>query len=157
MAGKVGRPPKPAHLRLLQGNPGKTPIKDDMPEPELLTSAVPPEYLSKVAKAKWVETVPMLARNNVFSEMDVPLLALYCEAFADWMDCRKQFELNGKVSTAESGYQSVSPYVTIERQCHKVMMDCMSIFGMGPSHRTRISVDATTPHGKKATKGGLLD
>ena len=157
MAGKVGRPPKPAHLRLLTGNPGKTPIPKDMPEPERLTSAAPPDYLSDVAKTKWGEMVELLSRNGVFTEMDVGLLALYCEAFADWQEARKQFTANGKVHTAESGYQSISPWVAMEKQCIKVMMDCMSTFGMGPAYRTRISVDAQTQHGKKAAKGGLLD
>jgi len=157
MTKKRGPPPKPAHLKLIKGNPGRRDIPDDLLDPEQLTSATPPNYLTDAAKAKWGEMVEMLSRNGVFTEMDVGLLALYCEAFADWQEARKQFAANGKVHTAESGYQSISPWVAMEKQCIKVMMDCMSTFGMGPAYRTRISVDAQASHGKKTAKSGLCD
>ena len=155
---KRGPPPKPAHLKLIQGNPGKHNIPDDMPEPEVLTHAIAPDYLSDAAKQKWPGMVEMLSRNGVFTEMDVNLLALYCEAFADWRLARDAFAEHGKVFVAESGYQSISPWVAMEKQCVKVMMDIMNAFGMGPAYRTRISVDATkSSHRQKTKKGGLLD
>ena len=154
---KRGPPPKPAHLKLIRGNPGRTPIPDDMPEPEVLTHAKPPHYLSDVAKQKWPGMVEMLSRNGVFTEMDVDLLALYCEAYADKLDARMNMA-DGKTHTAESGYQSISPHVAIYRQCVKVMLDIMNAFGMGPAYRTRIKADATSPrYGKKTQKSGLLD
>lgn len=105
--------------------------------------------------------------------MDVPLLALYCEAFADWREARSEMEqypnpdweegcdapkmLGGKVHITGSGYPAVSPWVAMEKQCLKVMMDCLSLFGMSPSARTRININATTGNSQKTKKGGLLD
>ena len=156
MAKRRGPPPKPAHLKLITANPGRRKIPEDMPEPDLLTHATPPEYLSDVAKQKWPGMVEMLSRNGVFTEMDVDLLALYCEAYADRLDCRSQMS-EGKTHTADSGYQSISPYAAMERQCIKVMMDIMNAFGMGPAYRTRIQIDAQANNAKKTGKGGLLD
>ena len=153
---RKGPAPKPKHLQLIRGNPSRHPLPEDIPEPEVLEHAEPPDYLSDVAKQKWPGMVEMLSRNGVFTEMDIDLLALYCEAFADRRECREHF-VDGKTHTADSGYESISPYVAMEKQCIKIMMDCMSIFGMGPSHRTRISIDATAPYGKKADQGGLCD
>jgi len=99
----------------------------------------------------------MLSRNCVFTEMDIDLLALYCEAFADLLRARKDIDENGDTFPSPNGHKTVSPYVAIRNQSDKTMRDIMNVFGMGPAYRTRIKVDAQASHGKKTAKGGLLD
>lgn len=153
-----GRPPKPTALHLVRGNPGRRELNEQEPTPELLEHADPPEHLSGVAKAKWLPMVELLFRNDVFSEMDVDLLAIYCEAHATELHAFEQLEKFGEiVKSPKSGYPIASPYKAIHNQAIKTKLDIMSEFGMGPSSRTRINTNATPKHGKKTKSGGLLD
>ena len=153
-----GRPPKPTALHLVKGNPGRRDLNQNEPEPELLDKAVAPAHLSDVAKVKWPEMVDLLSRNNVFTEMDVDLLAIYCEAHATELHAFQQLEKYGEiVKSPKSGYPVASPYKAIHNHACKTKQEIMSEFGMGPASRTRINVNAMPRYGKKAQKGGLLD
>jgi len=153
-----GRPPKPTALHLVKGNPGRRDLNANEPEPKMLEWAEPPAHLSDVAKAKWPEMVDLLSRNNVFTEMDVDLLAIYCEAHATELHAFAQLEKYGEiVKSPKSGYPVASPYKAIHNHACKTKQEIMSEFGMGPASRTRINVNAAPRHGKKAGKGGLLD
>src|SRR5436190_10759398 len=46
------RRPKPTRLKLLTGNPGKRPLKEDEPRPEPAVPECPPE-LSPLARQEW--------------------------------------------------------------------------------------------------------
>ena len=48
----AGRRPKPTHLKLLNGNPGKRAINPNEPKPPAELPA-PPDYLSEIAKVEW--------------------------------------------------------------------------------------------------------
>ena len=50
-----GKPPKPAHLKVIQGNPGKRRINAG--EPQSTALAGPPKSLSSKQKALWAELV----------------------------------------------------------------------------------------------------
>ena len=153
-----GRPPSPTKLKLIKGNPGRRDLNENEPEPDLLEHAAPPAHLSDVAKQKWSDMVEMLSRNNVFTEMDVDLLAIYCEAHAIELHAFEQLEKYGEiVKSPKSGYPVASPYKAIHNTAWKTKQEIMSEFGMGPVARTRININATTGHSQKKAKGGLLD
>ncbi len=153
-----GRPPKPTALHLVKGNPGRRDRNENEPEPELQKWAEPPAHLSDVAKAKWPEMVDLLSRNNVFTEMDVDLLAIYVEAHAIELHAFEQLTKDGwTVKSPKSGYLIASPYKAIHSNAWKTKQEIMSEFGMGPTSRTRINVNAAPRYGKKAQKSGLLD
>ena len=153
-----GRPRKPTALHVVKGNPGRRDLNQNEPEPERIDKAVAPAHLSDVAKAKWPEMVDLLSRNNVFTEMDVDLLAIYCEAHAIELHAFQQLEKYGEiVKSPKSGYPVASPYKAIHSNAWKTKQEIMSEFGMGPSSRTRINVNAAPRYGKKAKASGLLD
>src|SRR4051812_32697332 len=56
-----GRKPTPAALKLIQGNPGKRPIRQE-PQPERGDLPEPPEFLAEDAKAEWRRVAPELYR-----------------------------------------------------------------------------------------------
>jgi P27 family predicted phage terminase small subunit len=160
---KRGRPPKPSHLKLLQGNAGKRPINTDEPEPDAVDDLAAPEFLSPEAARKWQEWAPKLARNRLFTDLDTDLLAMYCEAYAEWRDAMDQLEKYGKiVKSPKSGYPVPNPYVAIRNTSESTMRSIASEFGMGPASRTRIHVKPkpnATPTGnsKKANARRLFD
>lgn len=156
--GKRGPPPKPAALRLVQGNASRRPLPEDAPEPEVLEHAKAPEGLTDLAKTKWPEMVEVLSRNGVFTEMDIDRLALYCEAWADveraneWL-----YGENGFIAKSPGGVERISPYFTVRDKAVSLMNLVMNEFGMGPASRTRIKVDAPKDNSKKTSKSRLLD
>ena len=47
-----GRKPQPTALKVLKGNPGRRPLNEDEPKPEVLLPR-PPAHLSPVARREW--------------------------------------------------------------------------------------------------------
>lgn len=142
---KPGRPPKPTALKLVQGNPGRRPINEAEPVPEIVAPDCPP-HLTPDAKAEWERIMPVLVRLKVVSELDTAALALYCQAYARWQEAeRKIADMkekggDGLLVKAPSGYPIQNPYLAIANRamedCHKYLQQ----FGLSPAARTRVTV-----------------
>ncbi len=154
---RPGPPPKPTRLKIIQGNPGGRDLNEFEPQPEHLNKTKAPDYLCESATVKWHEMVEMLSRNDVFTELDIDLLAIYCEAHAAHLQASAELLTGEATTTGQSGYQAQSPWVTIRDKAWRTKQSIMAEFGMGPASRTRINVNAAPRYGKKAKKGGLLD
>jgi P27 family predicted phage terminase small subunit len=134
-----GRKPKPTALKLLQGNPGKRPLRDDEPRPEVCLPD-PPEHLSAVAKEHWGVIGAQLAEAGILTSIDRDALALYCEAYARWVHANEQLRLFGVLVKAPSGYPMQSPFLAIANKAFEQMRSMLTEFGMTPSSRTRVRV-----------------
>ena len=160
-----GRRPKPTHLKVITGNPGKRPLNENEPQPEVAIPAAP-SHLSARAAERWAEIAPQLARLGVLTEIDSDALSLYCEAWALWVHAKKKVhELGAIVRSPKSGYPVASPYIGIANKAHDQMRALLAEFGMTPSSRSRIEIGGRTPSGgakargdgKKAQARRLLD
>ncbi len=154
---RPGPPPKPTQLKIIRGNPGGRDLNEQEPHPDRLDKAQAPDYLCEAAAKKWHQMVEVLSRNNVFTEMDVDLLAIYCEAHAIHLEASEKLRAGDATTTGQSGYQAQSPWVTIRDRAWKTKQSIMAEFGMSPAARTRINVSTAPRYGKKAQKSGLLD
>jgi P27 family predicted phage terminase small subunit len=142
----AGRPPKPTALKILQGtyrpdrsNPGEV-------YPDLPPNLQPPEWLPEDAARKWSALAPILSRNGLLTECDLDTLALYCQTWARWRDAEDALSRDGATTTAQSGYQQVSAWVTIAKQCRADLLRLSDRLGLNPSARARIaSVPDDTP------------
>jgi phage terminase small subunit len=85
-----GRRPKPTRLKVLTGNPGKRPLNDAGPRPEV---AIPhcPEELGETARREWKRLVGELAALKMLTNFDRTALAAYCGAYALWAEATKAF------------------------------------------------------------------
>src|SRR4030042_1883827 len=92
--GKQGRKPKPTRLRLLEGNPGKRPIRSEEPDPVPSIPSCPP-HLSEDAKREWERVVPLLEKLGLLSEIDRGALALYCQAWGRWLEAEEALKKYG--------------------------------------------------------------
>ena len=80
-----GRKPLPKHLRLVQGNRGKRPIKADSKSRRGLRYPWRQPFLCEDAKVEWGQGWRQcFMRCDCMSELDVAALAAYCEAYATW-------------------------------------------------------------------------
>lgn len=82
---------------------------------------------------------PALLAAGLLTDLDVHMLALYCEAAVRWAMANKQIAKYGPVVIAKSGFPVPSPYVGISNKAFSQMQAIMVEFGMTPASRTRVS------------------
>jgi P27 family predicted phage terminase small subunit len=157
----AGRRPKPTHLKLVTGNPGKRPPPKNEPQPDLAIPNVP-HWLSDAGKVEWGRIVHELDKLGLMTNLDAMALAAYCQAVADWQDAEEHIRKFGKVikspirtttrtvkgvtTTEQSGgYPIQSPMVALRNRALDQMHRFLTEFGMTPAARTRVSAD----HAKK--------
>jgi P27 family predicted phage terminase small subunit len=135
----AGRRPKPTHLKLLQGNPGKRRINANEPKPpvEILPA---PDHLSDSAKAEWERMAKVLAQLGLLTSIDGVAFEAYCTLVARWREAEEALKKTGPVVKSPSGYPILSPYYTVANQSLNQMRAFLVEFGMTPSARSRISL-----------------
>lgn len=153
-----GRKPKPTHLKVVEGNPGKRPLNEREPVPrsELPT---PPEHLDDVAKVEWGRVSEDLYRIGLLSSVDRAVLAAYCQAYARWVAAENaiaEMASRDKVTAGllvktTNGNAIQNPLVGTANKAAADMVRYAAEFGMTPSARSRLSVDAEkTPSQKES-------
>lgn len=75
-----GRKPRPTHLKLIDGNPGKRPLPEGEIEPE--GDVVKPKWLKGRASKVWDQYAPELIRLKVLTSVDVHVFGTYCQLAA---------------------------------------------------------------------------
>ena len=146
--GKRGPVQRPTVLRVLEGNPGKRPIKPHV-QMEARTIPEPPPFLSPHALEEWHRLAPGLFALKLLADADVGVFAAYCQAYGRWKDAENTLlELRGKDPTtlgmvirSARGTPIVNPLIYIAsgamRDMHRLALE----FGMTPSARSRIDAE----------------
>jgi phage terminase small subunit len=96
-----GRRPKPTRLKLLAGNPGKRPLNEDEPIPEIAFLSV---LLNFVAKREWDRLVGELVTLRLLTNLDRAALAAYCGAYALWAEAMEAIQKFGTMIKSPTGY-----------------------------------------------------
>jgi len=144
----MGRPAKPTRLKVVQGNPGKRQLPKDEPAPELVDSSIRvPSSLAVEARPYWRPIVKKLVGMGVLTTADLDAVVMYCEACALERQAVEEIEKEGPLQVAASGYQQVSGWYTIRKDARAERMKILSMFGMTPSDRAKVSV-VPKPKGK---------
>ena len=133
-----GRKPKPARLKLIDGNPGKRPIGREPQPPASQPSC--PAHLSPTAKAEWKRLARMLNGIGVVTQADRAVLAAYCQAYGRWVEAERKLKETPPLLKTPSGYVQQSPWLSISNKQLELMMRCMAELGLTPSARNRLAV-----------------
>jgi P27 family predicted phage terminase small subunit len=143
----IGRPPKPARLKLLEGNRGKRPIAQ---EPEFSPGApIRPKGLPPKARELWGLIVRELDRLGLISQVDGAALQGACIAYAHarWADRRIeecQRRLAGKKRGPKKGaLLGLSIQNAASRKAWQQFRSFATEFGLTPASRSRLAVGAT--------------
>lgn len=80
----AGRTPKPTHLKVLEGNPGKRALNKNEPKPQAKIPSCP-SHLDKEAKVEWRRISKQLLQLGLLTEIDRAALAAYCQAWSRWV------------------------------------------------------------------------
>lgn len=94
----MGRPPVPAALKVIRGNPGKRPINEqELNAGNKLESIEAPEWanLTDGGKEVWKRVAAVLHRNNLLTDLDVEGVIRYCDMLDKWYRVKKFLDKNG--------------------------------------------------------------
>ena len=133
-----GRKPKSAAQKLLDGNPGKRPIRPDLPAP----SGAPPMperlMVDPLAVAKWKEFVPLLLDLGTLTQADGEALATLCEVYSAAQACLLELRATGPVMRTDLGGVKPNPAGPLYRGLVSLQASLMAEFGLTPTSRTRL-------------------
>lgn len=145
----MGRPPKPAAVKRLEGNPGQRPIKD---EPEIGPEGIPdaPGWLAGEAFEEWVRVTAALATvPGLLRMVDRAGLVAYCEAWGTFVEAAREVRERGVLLRGRDNNMVRNPAVQIARDAAKELKVWCGEFGFSPSARGRMGV----PDGGKDDDG----
>jgi len=135
-----GRRPKPTALKKLGGNPGHRRLNQEEPAPAA-ESPPCPSFIQGAAREHWAEVAPELEAMGVLARIDGPMLAAYCEAFAQWRKATDGLARLGDIIKYPNGTAALSPYFGVQKRALGIMLRLATEFGMTPSSRSRLHVE----------------
>jgi P27 family predicted phage terminase small subunit len=150
----VGRKRTPTHLRLLQGNPGKRPIRD---EPQPLAPAAapePPPFLDAYATEEWVRLAAELHRLRLLTVVDLAVLGAYCTSYSRWRHAEEALKrmseadpvMHGLIIKSNKTNSAIeNPLAYIARKAAQEMLRFAIEFGFTPAARSRIAAGVGAP------------
>jgi len=141
-----GPPPKPPHLELVQGRPGKRRPRHSIEPPIPPQPPEPPAYLTGHALAVWSELAGELHKLGLLTPLDVSVFATYCDAVGRWRTACEVLEAmpKGERYTTPAG----RTLLRIERMAADQMLRLGSQFGLSPMSRLRLAVPPPRPPSK---------
>jgi P27 family predicted phage terminase small subunit len=134
----AGRIPKPTKLKRLQGNPGKRKINTREPVFEAELPAAP-AHLRGEALCEWQRVCAQLHPLGLLTAVDRNSLAVYCLAYAEWIEADNMVKQQGKVLISDKGNSYLNPWVGIRNKAAEQMHKISQQFGMTPASRTRVA------------------
>jgi len=138
--GKRGPSPKPTHLKLLEGNPGKRPINKHEPKPKPTTPSVP-KWLNPLAKKEWRRISKELIGLGLLTCVDGAALAGYCTAYAAVQEAENEINRYGRTTyKTDTGFIRDIPAIARQQKYLALMRNYLSEFGLSPSSRSGVNV-----------------
>jgi P27 family predicted phage terminase small subunit len=79
--------------------------------------------------------------------LDLAVLALYCSAFAGWLEATQAIQEYGAVVKTGNGFPVQSPYVAIANHQSSVMMKCANELCLTPAARIKVLQERKITYG----------
>lgn len=147
----MGRNAKPLQLHLLEGNKNRLTKKEIEKRQELEKSIVfkddnikPPSWLNKEARKQFKRVVDEFKSNDLLKNVDVHSIALFCDAYADYIECSRLIQEEGLMveytNKAAETNKVPHPLLTKKKQLFEQMQKFMSEFGLSPIARARLTI-----------------
>ena len=155
MTGTRGPLPKPAALKLLEGNPGKRSLDLAAGVNPRIEVPTAPKHLGIEARKEWKRITPLLEDLGLISGLDRSALALYCQAAGRLAELETAF--NGQVArlvdagsdyadavynashtVTPSGYAQQSVLVQLIKSHREQLNRYLMHFGLSPAARGRV-------------------
>ena len=138
-----GRNKKPDALKKLIGTAQKCRINENSPKVSELTNISMPEdlILTKGGEKIWNSLSAELTKAGILKVTDLQSFAVYCNAFALYIEMSLYIKKNGAVYSDNNGNPKKRPEVTIMFETLRVVNSYQGRFGLTPADRDRIKVE----------------
>lgn len=136
-----GRKPKPTHLKILAGNPGKRRINKREPQPRGGVGAAP-AWLNKAAKTEW-RRVLKESPGGLITALDRQILAQYCQNVARIAELERIVEDQGYTFVSEKGFVCQRPEMGMLKNLQTIQKGLIAELGFSPSSRSRVHLAPT--------------
>lgn len=151
-----GRRPKPTHLKVITGNPGRRPLNLREPKP-VVAMPTCPAHLNSTAKAEWKRLAHELHAIGILTRLDRAILAGYCQTYGRWVEAEKKLKETPPILKLPSGYVQQNPWLTIATRQMELLHKFAAELGLTPSSRSRVEISSHPPSGKFAGLLGRVD
>jgi P27 family predicted phage terminase small subunit len=141
-----GRRPTPTLLKLINGNPGKRPLRLEEFRPAVEIPA-PPEHIRDNPEAikEWRRITKLLAEYGLVSKVDRAALVFYvvnwarhCEAEDMIRKAAKASGGSGLFVKTPNDFPVQSPWLAVSNKAMEMCKTFLNEFGMTPAARTRV-------------------
>ena len=153
-----GRKPTPTPLKVVAGNPGKRPLPENEPKPQIGPIEPPPAVADNdLALAEWNYIVPLMVSARIVSQVDRAALAAYCESYARWMACEDLANKSVPLVMGSNDVLKENPAMRVARLERRECIRYAAELGITPSARTRVvalpedKMDPSERHFNKGT------
>jgi P27 family predicted phage terminase small subunit len=146
----MGRKAMPIDLMLIKGNKHLT--KKEIQERKEAEERIkpkadkvkPPTWLSKEAKKVFKQLAKELQEVGLITNVDVHALALYCDAYVNYIECTRIIEEEGLMveytNKAAETNKVPHPLLTKKKHLHEQMKALANEFGLTPAARAKIAI-----------------
>jgi P27 family predicted phage terminase small subunit len=134
---------EPTNLKLYKGNPGKQKLPQKEPKPKEKAPTCP-DWLIPEAKKEWRRIVPNLEHLGLATDLDLGVLAGYCQSYARWKEAETELKDTYR-EMGDKGYMNIHPLVTVSHKYQDKMLKYAAELGLSPSARTKIEVEQPEP------------
>jgi P27 family predicted phage terminase small subunit len=110
----------------------------EIERPSVVEKVECPPELGPIAREEWDRVAPLLMAAGRLTPLDRSSLAVYCAAYATWLEASVALQTYGTVMKSPSGYPLQSPYVSIATKYADIMTRIASEFGFTPASRRRL-------------------
>jgi P27 family predicted phage terminase small subunit len=138
-----GRRPAPTALKMLRGNPSKTPFNKNEPKPERPTASfdIPPAELAgdALACAEWARVAPIVRVCGLISKAESGVLLVLCQQWSRYLEAHAKVQQLGMIVKKPSGVPMINPYMSVS---DRALAQCLKLWqelGLTPSSRSRLS------------------
>jgi P27 family predicted phage terminase small subunit len=145
-----GRKPKPAELRVLQGNPGHRKIPDVPKSAPVDGKFPPPEWMDAEAKKEWRKIVKAYESVKMITETDLQLLTAWCTAVSQFISAHKELKKaeRKKTKTLED-YKLIRLCQISINEARAALLAISSRFGFSPVDRMKLALPPDKPDEEK--------
>lgn len=142
-----GPKPKPTHLKVVTGNPGKRALNKREPKPSG-NLYDPPEWLTESQRKVWtyaIETAPF----GLLKRLDQSTLTIWviaCDLHREAVEKLRGEDDDGNVVSkllirTPNGMPAQSPYVSIANKQAQIMLKAAGEMGFTPASRSKVEID----------------
>lgn len=140
-----GRIAKPTSMHELAGNPSKINLnerKQTEPQYPALEDMTPPDWMDEESQGYWIELAERFSAIRVLTTMDTMALELLISAYAEYRDCLRYIEANGRsyetLNTAGEVKYTSYPEVGQMQSAREYILKMLQQFGWTPASRSKV-------------------